>query len=640
MAMQPSVPPKGKTRKKEDMSKRKERLHSHETRGEKLAGELNEEAADLAKKRVEAVNLEKRRRAGDHLDLIPPFPTADGEPSAEMLAPLPVPAAVTEKAAILKALGRRGTFLKETRESLRHAEPPRRSIRQQARATGIRCSHAFVAFSENAFEFLARTATMASSVGITAETPGSKDEATTSETASSPSSPISPTPGPVGQQSPSPLPSENESALAATGGSGRRMSIRQQLNTKGEAALFAVGADEEELGRERLKRADDLAQAVREDAPVAVQDLLLPCMDNFQGYLQQVAPVQKPMTPVARRTPTLGRGTTPPLPDVFARSRQAANRVVNEADPGFCDSLPLPRNKGRSSLLCDSDARHEEGIRRMRRRDYEGACKVLEAAWDMMLQELEARQAEEQELAAMQADVAAERKASAAKRAGLSPSSEDMRTPTPSLQSDLPKTASFKSDAHRAASSMSVASSDDDQQGLQGLSPRTQSSRSDLPKTPTVRRQSVTSPGNVNLSYRKIQSLKKQIEEREKEERIHKLALGLDMTLVYARLLQWDKVDQIAGIVLELFGPPNETPELKNKEDEMKWSQLMIRRGVACIFLGEDDRPRGQTYFTDVIKVLPNHRDANRGQRCINFLDSQLDPQDGRSALLEAFSSL
>lgn len=116
---------------------------------------------------------------------------------------------------------------------------------------------------------------------------------------------------------------------------------------------------------------------------------------------------------------------------------------------------------------------------------------------------------------------------------------------------------------------------------------------------------------------------------RKEDERIemakeHKVTKALDLTLVYARLQEWEKIDEVVGSVLHIFGPPGLPPTLATPEDEMHWSQLMVRRGVACTHLGTQHFCRGEEYLNEVINIFPKQRDAKRGLQCLQFLVKQM----------------
>merc|ERR1719162_2069202 len=81
-------------------------------------------------------------------------------------------------------------------------------------------------------------------------------------------------------------------------------------------------------------------------------------------------------------------------------------------------------------------------------------------------------------------------------------------------------------------------------------------------------------------------------------ERQHKISMGCDLTLVYARLKMWEQVDDFCGTILQLLGTIGNTlqdfdkipvvPDFKSGEDELQWCQYMVRRAVACVHLGKD----------------------------------------------------
>jgi len=139
-------------------------------------------------------------------------------------------------------------------------------------------------------------------------------------------------------------------------------------------------------------------------------------------------------------------------------------------------------------------------------------------------------------------------------------------------------------------------------------------------------------PTSVVSSSRKRdrdrQKVEKDLAQKEDERmdmtKEHKVTKSLDLTLVYSRLQEWDKIDEVVGSILHIFGPPGLPPTLATPEDEMHWSQLMVRRGVACTHLGTKHFCRGEEYFNEVIKIFPKHRDAKRGLQCLRFLRKQM----------------
>merc|ERR1711879_7886 len=123
--------------------------------------------------------------------------------------------------------------------------------------------------------------------------------------------------------------------------------------------------------------------------------------------------------------------------------------------------------------------------------------------------------------------------------------------------------------------------------------------------------------------------------ERYKLEKQQKIDLGFDISVACARLKEWEGVDEACGIVLSLFGPLGNPPQMA-QDDEERWIQLMIRRGVACAFLGKGHFSRSLSYFYDVLKMVPTHKRAKRCVQVVRFLDAQLidGADETQSALL------
>jgi len=61
-------------------------------------------------------------------------------------------------------------------------------------------------------------------------------------------------------------------------------------------------------------------------------------------------------------------------------------------------------------------------------------------------------------------------------------------------------------------------------------------------------------------------------------------------------------------------------------EAENRWVRLMVRRGVACAFLGEDQFNRGAKYFSLALRVQPKCRQASTGAKIMDFLIAQRLP--------------
>lgn len=114
----------------------------------------------------------------------------------------------------------------------------------------------------------------------------------------------------------------------------------------------------------------------------------------------------------------------------------------------------------------------------------------------------------------------------------------------------------------------------------------------------------------------------------------YKKSMGTDLTLVYTRLEEWEKVDTTTALVLSFSGAPKRSgsprrgstkiADEKTDRDEERWAQLMIRRAVACAHRGPEHIGRAEEYLAEVLTACPRHRDAKQGQRCVRFLRSQM----------------
>merc|ERR1712054_678400 len=133
--------------------------------------------------------------------------------------------------------------------------------------------------------------------------------------------------------------------------------------------------------------------------------------------------------------------------------------------------------------------------------------------------------------------------------------------------------------------------------------------------------------------------LEQREDERRKVAREHKFTRGLDLTLVYARVQMWNKVDKLCGQLLKFWSLPGKQPTFESSQDEAQWILYMVRRAVACTHMGRDQYERAASYYSDVLKVMPLNRDAQRGLRSIRFLGSQMVPAEGCPVLVESFSS-
>jgi len=61
-----------------------------------------------------------------------------------------------------------------------------------------------------------------------------------------------------------------------------------------------------------------------------------------------------------------------------------------------------------------------------------------------------------------------------------------------------------------------------------------------------------------------------------------------------------------------------------NMESEDRWVRLMVRRGVACAFLGAEHFDRGSKYLSLALRVQPKCRQASTGAHIMRFLKTQL----------------
>jgi len=106
-----------------------------------------------------------------------------------------------------------------------------------------------------------------------------------------------------------------------------------------------------------------------------------------------------------------------------------------------------------------------------------------------------------------------------------------------------------------------------------------------------------------------------------------KMPILMALSLAFLRLQNWERLDVIAEMGLEICGKMMPTTcgvDLHSEADEQNWVVMMIRRGVACAFLGPDNFQRGRGYFEEVRKIQPKNRDAKRGMQCMAFLQAQL----------------
>lgn len=127
--------------------------------------------------------------------------------------------------------------------------------------------------------------------------------------------------------------------------------------------------------------------------------------------------------------------------------------------------------------------------------------------------------------------------------------------------------------------------------------------------------------------------LKPQREERddyrgEREERENNLPVILSLT--YARLHKWHRLDAFIAEAVDLLGPVDARGvpvSLDGHDEEERWVRLMVRRAMACVFLGRQHFLRAQCYLKAAQHVRPKHRAATRGLEFLRFLSTQLNPE-------------
>lgn len=241
----------------------------------------------------------------------------------------------------------------------------------------------------------------------------------------------------------------------------------------------------------------------------------------------------------------------------------------------------------RQSVFGESEVFHDEGFRRLQRNDFQGSLEVLQAAWEIVDHEmLERDVADEEEISQIREKIekAEEEKA----------------------QQMLLKPQSC---------------------GMSPISSRVSTMRSDL-----------SVPPSENESP-EIKMILLKNSERLKLERQQKISLGFDLAMVYARLKEWRKVDEICELILGFFAKPGELPDLP-KDDEDKWIHFTIRRAVACAFLGKNEYPRCRAYLGEVLKLVPRHNRARRCLQCLNFLEEQFASEASHADLLAALEAI
>jgi len=212
-----------------------------------------------------------------------------------------------------------------------------------------------------------------------------------------------------------------------------------------------------------------------------------------------------------------------------------------------------------------------------------------------------------------------------------------MKTPPPSdLDTDLTGTDNEDSDSRVSSISSRYSSSIAPSTSIQNASSRASkieefgaSHRSDSPfkKEQTPRSEGSSSTTSLTASVRKEgQRATKRAAARSKKVSEQIARLPLLLCLAYERLHRWQKIDTLIHEALQAFGPTNSRgmPILLNLEVEDRWVRLMVRRGVACAFLGEEHFERGSKYFSLALRVQPRCRQASTGAHIMDFLKAQL----------------
>lgn len=249
---------------------------------------------------------------------------------------------------------------------------------------------------------------------------------------------------------------------------------------------------------------------------------------------------------------------------------------ARESDSPFSSFLPLPSRHSNTEMLKASSALHEEGIRRLRRHEYALARVSMEMAWETM----------EDELAAADLGIA--------RQFGILNAESTCRTEVPRQTSSSSSKSYLLEDRKR--------DSYDNQRKRD----------------------------SAKYACRKAERMRLEWE--------HKISMGSDLILVYARLKMWEEVDDFCGNALQLWPLIAKLPHFESDEDELLWCQYMVRRAVACVHLGKCHFCRAEAYYVDVLKVMPSHRDAKNGLRCVRFLKSQMLPAEAQSSMLDSMS--
>ncbi|CAE8741041.1 unnamed protein product [Polarella glacialis] len=116
--------------------------------------------------------------------------------------------------------------------------------------------------------------------------------------------------------------------------------------------------------------------------------------------------------------------------------------------------------------------------------------------------------------------------------------------------------------------------------------------------------------------------------------------LSREICIAYVKLHRWRDLEAFVADALEAFGPPGSgLPVFTSQQAEEVWVYLLMRRGVACAFLGAEHVTRGQKYLQLILRLQPRNRLVVRGLQLLRFLASQLTASDS-SCHREALASL
>ncbi|CAE8637352.1 unnamed protein product [Polarella glacialis] len=116
--------------------------------------------------------------------------------------------------------------------------------------------------------------------------------------------------------------------------------------------------------------------------------------------------------------------------------------------------------------------------------------------------------------------------------------------------------------------------------------------------------------------------------------------LSREICIAYVKLHRWRDLEAFVADALQSFGLAGSgLPVFTSEQAEEVWVYLLMRRGVACAFLGAEHVTRGQKYLQLILRVQPRNRLVVRGLQLLRFLASQLSASDS-SCHREALASL